>query len=833
MERGVGKRCHGFVSDDGEWAHCTREEYAGNAPFNHKSGAFVHKLTGDCRCGVSHGLVAGSGHEFNGSTRRKSGQRARVVETYDYCDEGGELLYQTARFEPKDFKQRRPDGEGGWEWSIEGTRRVLYRLPELLATEPDGLVLKCEGEKDTDRARQMGFAATTNVGGAKSWRPEYAEALHGRTVAIIADNDSDGRKHAEDVARSLYGKASSVKVIELPGVLEDGGDLCDYFDGGGTAEDLRRLIADTPEWSSSELPRIVVNNRHLRDVTEEAIAALDERNNPPEIFVRAGRLVRVREDENGIPEIQIMEDSHVKGRLARVADFVRITEKGETKVNPPDWTVKDIQALEAWPFPALEAVVEAPIMRPDGTILDVPGYDPQTRLYYRPAAGLDVPEIPDEPTEADIRAAITLLDEAVGEFPYEDGPSAANTLGLMLTPLVRQAIDGPVPMALIDKPQAGTGGSLLAEAVSVIASGRTAEMLGAPRDEEEWRKQITAKLAAGATMICVDNVEGPLYAPSLARALTARTWTDRVLGRSETVTVAQRATWIATGNNIQLRGDLPRRCYWIRLDAREARPWQRQDFKHPDLLGWVRDNRGRLIHALLTVARAWFADGKPKAADLPRLGSFEAWTETVGGMVAFAKIPGFLGNLNALYDKADEGNAEWEEFLLAWWEEAAEKPMTVAELVNLIKAEDSVKEALPPDLAEAFDKSEGSFSRRLGNALSKRAGTRYGEDALHVVRAGEFRRAVRWQLQKGPSECEFVSFVSLYNPSAGNFQEDLGHKEGEKKSEGAETNSTNSQTHTDKGGQGLTEDQVQEYKRLIAEGKSREEALAIVRGEDA
>jgi hypothetical protein len=538
-----------------------------------------------------------------------------------------------------------------------------------------------------------------------------------------------------------------------------------------------------------ELPKIVVNNRHLREVTAEAIKALEARNEPPEVFVRAGRLVRVREDENGVPEIQTMEDSHVKGRLARVADFVRNTEKGETKVNPPDWTVKDVLALDAWPFPALEAVVEAPIMRPDGTIFDTPGYDRQTRLYYRPVEGFAVPAISETPDEAEIRAAISLLDEAVGEFPYEDESSAANTLALMLTPLVRQAVNGPVPLALIDKPQAGTGGSLLAETVSVIGSGRTAEMLGAPRDEEEWRKQITAKLAAGATMVTVDNVEGALYAPSLARALTARTWTDRVLGRSETVTVRQLASWIATGNNIQLRGDLPRRCYWIRLDARESRPWQRQNFRHPDLLGWVTKNRGRLVHALLTLARAWFAAGRPKDPKLPRLGSFEAWTETVGGMVAFAKIPGFLGNLSALYDKADEGTAEWEEFLLAWWEECGEDAVTVAELVKRIKGSDELRAALPPDLAEAFDKSEGSFSRRLGNALSKRAGTRYGEDALHVSRAGELRRAVRWKLQKGPSECEFVSFVSLYNPSAGNFQKK--NKLGE-----GETNSTNSQTHT-------------------------------------
>jgi hypothetical protein len=396
-----------------------------------------------------------------------------------------------------------------------------------------------------------------------------------------------------------------------------------------------------------ELPKIVVNNRHLREVTSEALSALATRNDPPELFVRAGRLVRVREDENGIPEIQVLEDSHVKGRLARVADF---------------------------------------------------------------------------------------------------------------------------------------------------NSGHTAEMLGAPRDEEEWRKQITAKLAAGATMITVDNVEGALYAPSLARALTARTWTDRVLGRSETITVGQRATWIATGNNIQLRGDLPRRCYWIRLDARESRPWQRQNFKHPDLLGWVAKNRGRLIHALLTLARAWFAAGKPKTKDLPRLGSFESWAETVGGMVAFAGIPDFLGNLEELYDKADAGGAEWEGFLYTWWEELdASKPITVADLTKHIDNNDTLKEALPGDLAEAFDKSTGSFSRKLGTALAKRAGTRYGEDGMHIVRAGEFRRAVRWKLDIGAKECEFVSLVSLINPSAGKIPD-------EKNIEGAEKDSTNSQTHS-KGGE--------------------------------
>lgn len=130
-------------------------------------------------------------------------------------------------------------------------------------------------------------------------------------------------------------------------------------------------------------------------------------------------------------------------------------------------------------------MVETPIVRPDGSIFDTPGYDPETRLYYRLAEGFEVPELAENPTAADIRGALDLINEAVGEFPYADESSVANTLAVMLTPLVRQAVPGPVPMALIDKPQACTGGSLLAETVAVIGSGRTAKMLGAPRDAPE------------------------------------------------------------------------------------------------------------------------------------------------------------------------------------------------------------------------------------------------------------------------------------------------------------------------------------------------------------
>ncbi len=557
--------------------------------------------------------------------------------------------------------------------------------------------------------------------------------------------------------------------------------------------------------NSQGLPKIIVNNRHLRDMTADALGALEAANTPPAVFVRSGRLVRIQDDENGTPVITTLTDNHVKGRLARVADCVKVykdkNEVREARVSPPDVVVRDIQALDRFPFPPLEAVVETPVVRPDGTIFDTPGYDPATRLYYHPALGFAPRAVPDQPTAEDRRRALVVLSEAIGEFPYADGSSAANTLALMLTPLLRQAVD-LVPIALLDKPQAGTGGSLLAEVVAGVATGRPADMFGAPSRDDEWSKKLTAKFASGSTMLIIDNVDGALYAPSLARALTSRSWTDRVLGLSEMITVRQRATWIATGNNIQLQGDLPRRCYWIRLDAKASRPWEREGFRHPDLLRWVGENRDRLVHALLTLVRSWYAAGKPKDGALPRLGSFEAWAETVGGVLAHAGVEGFLGNLEALYSKADEGGAEWEAFLDAWWRTWGEDGKTVKAVAEEATKPGVLRDTLPGELAEALGKNEGSFTRKLGKALASRIGTRYGDEGLHVEETGTHRRSKVWSVfkgsdgPKGTKECEFVSFVSLFESNAGENNKTRLHNGEKKYPPPPQTNSTNSQTHT-------------------------------------
>lgn len=171
----------------------------------------------------------------------------RIETVYGYVDEADGLLFEVVRYMPKAFRQRRPDGRGGFLWNLKGIRRVLYRLPEVLSATS---VLVVEGEKDCETARGLGLVATCNVGGAGKWRDEYSQCLRGKRTCIIADADAPGRKHAEQVALSLCGKAVSLKVIELPGAK----DLSEWAGHGGTREALVELIRKAPEQASQSNP---------------------------------------------------------------------------------------------------------------------------------------------------------------------------------------------------------------------------------------------------------------------------------------------------------------------------------------------------------------------------------------------------------------------------------------------------------------------------------------------------------------------------------------------------------------------------------------------------
>jgi hypothetical protein len=190
---------------------------------------------------------------YDGSALSPSAAR-RIVATYNYDEENGDLLFQVVRYEPKDFRQRRPDGAGGWSWSVHGVRQVPYRLPELIETLANRrVVLVVEGEKDVEALRAVGITATCSPGGASKWRDEYSAHFTGADVIIIPDNDDPGRKHAERVAASLCKVTAHVRLLELPG-LPPAGDVSDWLAAGGTREQLDKLIAGAAEWQPQQKP---------------------------------------------------------------------------------------------------------------------------------------------------------------------------------------------------------------------------------------------------------------------------------------------------------------------------------------------------------------------------------------------------------------------------------------------------------------------------------------------------------------------------------------------------------------------------------------------------
>lgn len=505
--------------------------------------------------------------------------------------------------------------------------------------------------------------------------------------------------------------------------------------------------------NSSGLPRLILGKQSLRLITSAALNILREANDPPTYFVQAGRPVRVRADEKGQPIVEELTEAMITGRLARVANFSRsVYGQNRSLAEPPHCIARDILALGNWPFPPLSGIVQLPILRPDGSIFVGPGYDPITSLFLMEDPGNIFPDIPSNPTPEQVGFALKQLTGIITDFPFDDSASLANFLGLLITPLVRPAIHGCVPLALINAPQQGTGKTVLCQVVAELATGYGPTLLQYSSDEEELRKKITSVLRSGAPVIVLDNVRAILKSDVLSSALTSTIWVDRLLGSNEILRLSQRATWIANGNNLQLGGDLARRCYRIDLNARLSQPWKRTGFRHPNLLEFVRKNRMVLIWSGFVLIRSWFAAGCPDFSGV-HPGSFTAWANTVGGILEFAGVKDFLGNVDSVYQQTDLEASQWETFLLALWDTFQGSLFTTGQVCDIIPDRPDLADALPEDVGSPF-RFDGSvdarFRQRLGVAFRRRVGTRFGADELFLESEKDRHLKIQqWRIARG------------------------------------------------------------------------------------
>jgi putative DNA primase/helicase len=585
-------------------------------------------------------------------------------------------------------------------------------------------------------------------------------------VVLLADHDGEGvgLKAAQRASGRFNAEGRRVWIGHPPDAGEDFNDLL-LKEGG---DKVREVVEAAAEWQSaprpraqqsrtaepepgthralgfraptSPVPQMRADDGDLARLTNRSWSLLFTSNSPPWLYRCGGGPSWVERDDDCRPVPRPMTEDRLRHVLAQLVNWRKRAPNGDlVPAYPPPVLLKNVLATPDPALPVLAGIVTAPVFGNDGTLVTEPGYHPATRLLYEPTQNFILPPIPDDPTPEQIAAARSLLlDDLLGEFPFVGEAERAHALALLLLPFVRPMIVGPTPLHMVEKPAPGTGATLMVDAISIVATGISASVMVEGRDEDEWRKRLTAKLREIPSILLIDNLRRQLDASSVAAALTAPFWEDRVLGKSEMIRFPIRCVWIATGNNPQFSNEIARRMVRIRLDPHEDQPWLREGFRHANLLAWVWRNRARLVAACLTLGRAWIAAGMPRHQKT--IGSFEGWAEVMGGILEVAGVPGFLGNLKEMYERADAEGAVWRVFVGLWWQRFGTADVGSSDLYELATASEP-----PLPLGDAGERSQRT---RLGRALGRMRDRVFAVSdlRLRITGVGVEHQARRWRL---------------------------------------------------------------------------------------
>jgi hypothetical protein len=640
-------------------------------------------------------------------------------------------------------------------------------------SEPDGAqrVLIVEGTKQALAAASYAGpeVAVYGIAGCRTWQsdgvptPDLA-VVDGRDIVVILDADAASNLDVYEAGTRLAAAcraegAKSVTFARLPAGKKAGlDDVLGARAPERRAGFLERLVSeaktkpadakpkpkarakaltpaqaramaghDDPEEQASLRGRIVVNDDPLI-VINDITAALKNRWDGRSLFNHGGVLSRLQDGA-----LQVLPRGKFLDLIQATARTVRVhldptTEEELEDFAWPDQNVISAASSRAEQFTTLDAVARAPFVRADGTVATAAGYDEASRTFLILDADMARVVVPNEPTREEIDQAVKLLlVDWLGDFPFPTDADRAGVLALILTALMRPAFD-VVPVAVVNGLQMGVGKNLLADVIAILLTGRSANPLPYTTVDEEHRKVITSTFRSGASLFVFDECH-VLEGASFARAITAPTYSDRVLGGNDLAEFPNRVTWMTLGNNVRVNGDMARRVYEIALRTNEPNPQDRSSdsFRHADLKDWTERNRPELLGAALTLAKAWHAAGRPVAP--ATFGSFERWERTIRGVLGVAGVRGFLDNLAQFRSESVFDRQYWEEHL-AWLAGTfGESPFTAGEARARL-GKHRADASFPPGME---DPTTADYSRKLGQAYHGQRDKWYGPYRLTKV----------------------------------------------------------------------------------------------------
>lgn len=498
----------------------------------------------------------------------------------------------------------------------------------------------------------------------------------------------------------------------------------------------------------------VILTEELKDVAEAACVHLARDSS---IFQRGGLLVHVIQPSpvspgaRSIPMVRELPLPTLRVCIAQVARWVKWDAKGSRykRVACPETISSAVFSRGQWDsVRPLIGVVSSPTVRPDGTVLQRPGYDPATQLLYAPNARFV--DVLDEPTLEDAQGAASALLELVSDFPFATDNDRSAWLASLLTLVGRAAITGPVPLFAIDANTPGSGKSRLADLALVISHGIVAPRSPFSNVDEEVRKQITSVLLEGSPAALIDNVRsGSTFGGAAFDALlTSDVWRDRNLGKTQSLTLPARVVWFATGNNLRFGGDLTRRSIRIRLESPLERPEQRSDFKIPNLLRHAEKQRHRLVASAITILRAHAVAGRPPCG--ANWGSYESWSRVIASAIRWIGLPDPLA---CCATESEEANEDVNAFsAVADALEAIGRPVAAREILAELFPHSRDGGDLFPSYAPAREALESMAPRgvvdvrMIGNFLRRARGRQLGGGRSITSLADGHTRTQVWRV---------------------------------------------------------------------------------------
>ncbi len=584
------------------------------------------------------------------------------------------------------------------------------------------------------------FAGMTANSSAESIRAALRRYYPGVPVVVVPDRDRPGIQAMARLRRWFPG----VVLSGLNG--PEGNGPKDYREAPRDTRWPALLAAveeGVSEWERRKLGNDPLGRREIVvrppecDLVKESLEVLEQRGG---FYVRGQAMVYVWKYRRngktsalripqGSPVIREANPPWLREQISRCARFVKENQEGQTRdCLIPDWLPPMVLAsskLQA--LPMLQALVEVPVLLPDGNVLEEPGLDPESGIFYAPRCTFE--PIPDSPTQEEAKVAAQRLCELVVDFPFAERPRPeahrAAWLAFLLTGFARYAIPGPVPFVLLEANGPASGKGLLAQVTGQIILGRALPVSAAPADGEELQKHALAMLRDGLRMALLDEVPTPFGSRQFNALVTAYpTYEGRLLGQSKTLQVPQLTLWIAAGNNVVLAADAVRRCLHIRLEPQVERPEDRSGFRIPDLEKHVRNNQADLATAALTILRAYCLAGRPSFGLRP-WGSFQEWSDLVRNAVYWV-LGVDCDTRDALAERADSTRAAQASLICALQGQFELEPFTTEQVMELYLARDARNSELFDAIDELNVNPKGVSSGSLGRILLRAIGAVFG-----------------------------------------------------------------------------------------------------------